>query len=76
MSGKESIWKSLESEPVPRLALSAAETAKALGVCKRTVDGLAVEGKLPSVRVGQRRLFPVAALKEWLRDQVGEEGGA
>jgi len=50
---------------VPRLALSKAEAAEALGV---SVDFLEehVLHELRVVRRGRRRLIPVAELSEWL----------
>lgn len=57
-------------EPVPKLALSIVETAEAIGVCERTVQTLLSNGEIPSVRVGQRRLIPVDALKEWLSKRI------
>lgn len=70
---KHSIWKPIEAAPVPRLALDAAELALSTTLSKRTVDGLAAEGKIPSVRVGTRRLFPVALVEEWLRENAGQQ---
>lgn len=52
--------------PVPRLALSIADAAVALGLSDRTVDELARAGELPSIRVGRRRLFVVRDLERWL----------
>lgn len=46
-----------------RLALSAAEVARALGVSTRFVIKLALEGRIPSVTVGRRRLFSPSAVK-------------
>jgi excisionase family DNA binding protein len=49
----------------PRLALSKAEAAAALGV---SVDFLEdhILGELPVVRVGRRRLIPITELERWL----------
>ena len=51
--------------PVPRLALSKAEAAEALGV---SVDFLEehVMHELRIVRRGRRRLIPIAELQQWL----------
>ena len=55
---------------VPRLALRPAEAARALGLSERTLWTLADEGRIPSVRVGKLRLFPVEMLAAWLRTQA------
>jgi excisionase family DNA binding protein len=54
-----------KSTPTQRLALSKAEAAEALGV---SVDFLEdhVLAELRVVRVGRRRLIPVAELEGWL----------
>jgi excisionase family DNA binding protein len=70
-------------ESVPKLALGAADAAVALGVSERHLTGLAVDGKVPSLMVGQRRVFPVNVLNEWMRQHCakwlvaeGQEGGS
>lgn len=50
-----------------RLALSAEEVAKLLGVSLRTVRG---DPALPRVRLGRRVVFPIAALQQWLLDRA------
>ena len=40
--------------------ISKNDTAKALSVSPRTVDTLVKEGRIPSVKVGGRRLFDIA----------------
>jgi excisionase family DNA binding protein len=57
-------------EPVPRVTLSVAEAAKALGISDRTVTTLISEGKIPNVKVGGRRLIPVDALREFVKEQA------
>jgi excisionase family DNA binding protein len=52
---------------VPRLALTAAEAAESLGVSERHLQALAVAGSVPSVMLGQRRVFPVGAWEDFLR---------
>lgn len=66
-------WTKIDTAPVPRLALNSAELAEAVNLSKRTIDGLAAEGKLPSVRIGTRRLFPVVLVEEWLRANAGRQ---
>lgn len=53
------------SEPIPRLALSPEEAARALGVSRDFFD----EHVLPELRVvrrGRRRLVPVTEIERWL----------
>ena len=61
-----------------RLALSIAEAARVLGVSEGHVRNLMPE--LPHVRLGGRVVFPVEALREWLRKltetQMGRIDGA
>lgn len=54
---------------VDRIAVSPTEAAAMLGVSRPTVYALLHAGRIPSVRVGTRRLIAVAAL----RRLVGEE---
>ena len=55
-----------------RLALRPKEAAEALGVSERTLRQLAPE--LPRVSRGRVVLYPVEALREWLRREVRIEG--
>ena len=58
--------------PADRLALRPKEAAEALGVSERTLRQLAPE--LPRVSRGGVVLYPVEALREWLRREVRTEG--
>jgi excisionase family DNA binding protein len=53
------------------------EIAKALGLSTRTLDKLVAAGKIPSVRVGTRRLFDPEAVTAALKSGVAspENGG-
>ena len=57
-----------------RLAVSVAEAAAALGVSRALVNQECARGRLHSVKVGQRRLIPVASIEAWLG--VGHGGVA
>jgi excisionase family DNA binding protein len=50
-----------------KLAYSLEETAAVLGVHPNTVKKFVRSGELPSRRLGDRWLIPVAALEDWLR---------
>jgi excisionase family DNA binding protein len=54
---------------VPRLALSPEEAAESLGM-SRSHFYEHVFGDLRIVRVGQRRLVPVAELEQWLHREA------
>jgi hypothetical protein len=61
----------LRTEPVPRLAISAAEVAAALGVGLSTLSAWQREGIAPPsivIKGGRRRLYPVDSVRAWLRD--------
>jgi len=64
----------LTTPRVPRLALSKAEAAEALGV---SVDFLEehVMHELRIVRRGRRRLIPVAELQRWLDESAARTFG-
>jgi excisionase family DNA binding protein len=53
--------------PATPLSLSIKESGAVLGVSANTVRRLVAAGRLPSIRIGRRRLVPVEALKEMVR---------
>ena len=55
--------------------LSVVEAAKRLSLSKISVYRLAEAGRLPSVKLGSRRLIPEAAIEELVRDSL-ENGEA
>lgn len=55
-----------EAPAVPRLALTVPEAAAAVGVSARLLWQEVSAGRLPSARVGRRRLVRVADLERWL----------
>jgi excisionase family DNA binding protein len=60
-----------------KLFSSKQEIAKALSLSTRTLDKLVAAGKIPSVRVGTRRLFDPEAVTAALKTGVAspENGG-
>jgi excisionase family DNA binding protein len=60
----------------PRLLLTTAEAARAMGVSRDTLYTLlwrqGPEG-VRSVKAGKRRLIPVRELERWIKDQLGED---
>lgn len=55
--------------PAPRLALRVAEVAESLGISDESFDRY-VRDSLPVVRLGTLRLYPVAALEQWLAERA------
>ena len=53
-----------------RLALSPKEAAKALGIGERLLWSKTNAGEIPHVRIGSRVVYPVDALREWMREQA------
>jgi excisionase family DNA binding protein len=49
------------------LAVNVTEAARRLGVSPRTVATLIAQKKLPSRRIGRRRVILISALQEFLR---------
>lgn len=54
------------------LLVSEAAAAQALGLGKTKTRELLVSGQLRSVRVGRRRLVPVAALEAFVAELIGD----
>jgi excisionase family DNA binding protein len=52
------------------LALRPREAAKALGVSERSLWEWTHRGDIPHVRVGRTILYPVDALRDWLRQHA------
>jgi excisionase family DNA binding protein len=50
------------------LAVGMAEAARRIGLSPRTVANLVLTGKLPSQKIGRRRLIRVTELENLLRD--------
>ncbi len=57
----------------PRLALSCREAAEALGISERTLWQHVKDGRIPHVRFGSRRVFPLRVLEEWLLQEARTE---
>jgi excisionase family DNA binding protein len=66
----------LSERPVPRITLTAAESADALGISVDTLERY-VLGDVRVVRRGRLRLIPVAELERWADENaartLGEE---
>ncbi|MEM7154169.1 MAG: helix-turn-helix domain-containing protein [Myxococcota bacterium] len=72
--------RSSRSAPPPapsssdRRTITARELAALLGLDRKTVYEGAARGEIPSVRVGRRILFSVAAIDAWLSDPSSGSG--
>ena len=55
------------------LALRPRDAAKAIGVSARTLWTLTKKGEIPHFRIGRSLLYPVDALRAWLRERAGME---
>ena len=64
-----------QSAAPPRLALSPREAAAALGIGERLLWEWTNRGEIPSMKLGTRTLYPVDALREWLRERATGAGG-
>lgn len=56
-----------------KLFLSVNEVSELTGLGRSKILELAYAGKIPSVLVGRRRLFPGEVLREWARDLVARQ---
>lgn len=65
--------RSLRGRHDPEAMMSVDEAAELAGLSRRTMDTLIHEGRVPSAKIGRRRLVPSAAFRAWLKRQV-EEG--
>jgi excisionase family DNA binding protein len=66
---------SQETQALPRIALSKAEAAAALGVSVDFFDEH-IAHELRMVRRGRRRLIPVRELERWVDEQADLAGSA
>ncbi len=57
----------MSQRPVPRIGLTRAEAALSLGLSLSSFKKL-VQPELPVWRSGSIRIFPVAAIEQWLAD--------
>jgi excisionase family DNA binding protein len=60
-----------KTEPkTPCLSMRAREAAKAIGISQRTLWQWTEDGYVPHIRRGKVVLYPVDALRDWLRRQA------
>ena len=52
-----------------RLLLSPRETAKALGICEKTLYTMTKNGEIPVIRMGRAVRYPVDGLRGWIEEQ-------
>jgi len=51
------------------LAIGISEAARRLGISARTLASLIAENRIPSCKIGRRRIVPVAALEAFVNHQ-------
>lgn len=56
--------------PVEPLLVRVEEAARILSLSRSTIYEMMDAGELPSVRHGMARRIPVAALREWVQQQI------
>lgn len=53
--------------------MSIVAAAKSLGVSRNTVFNLVAKGELASIRISRRRLVPVDAIEDFIRERLGDD---
>lgn len=59
---------------VEPLLVRVEEAARLLSLSRSTIYEMMDAGELPSIRRGTARRIPVAALREWVDQQIGSSG--
>lgn len=57
---------------MPRITITATETAELIGVSQQTVYNMAREGQIPHIKIRSRILFHREVIENWLRSQSSE----
>jgi excisionase family DNA binding protein len=59
-----------------RMLYRPAEVGEAIGVSRARAYELIAAGVIPSIRIGSSIRVPVDSLREWIREQLVEQGTA
>ena len=71
MIGVNETNTTMKAEPqTPCLAMRPREAAKALGISERLLWEWTDRGVVPHIRLGKAVLYPVDAVRDWLRQQA------
>jgi len=71
MIGANPTNTTIQAEPeTPCLSMRAREAAKAIGISERTLWQWTEDGYVPHIRRGKIVLYPVDALKDWLKGET------
>ncbi len=54
-------------EPLPIIALGVPEAAQCISISERHLRELTAQGQVPHCRLGSRIIYPVDALRAWLK---------
>ena len=65
----------MTTESLRPALVDVATAARFLGVGRTLLLELAYAGEIRSVKVGSRRLFPVAELERWVAARLAEQAG-
>lgn len=57
----------------PSLLIGTPEAARLLGISRKTCWSMAKHGKLPSLRIGTRRLYSREALRCWIAASLASQ---
>jgi excisionase family DNA binding protein len=57
-----------------KLLWTQAEVVNYLSLGKSTVQTLTASGRLPSIKIGARRLYPVDEVRQWVSSIVEDSG--
>ena len=63
------------TKDIGRMAVSLEEARQALGVSRTLIYRMADDGRLPTIRLGRRRLVPIRKLEEMLAEADASTSG-
>jgi len=55
-----------------KILLTSKQASESLGICERTLYGLAKSGELPVVKIGRAVRYPVSELQKWVEKKCFE----
>ena len=58
-----------------KILVNVEEAMEALSIGRSKLLELTYEGKLPTIKVGRRRLYPLDRLQKWVEDEMIKSGG-
>ena len=58
-----------------KILVNVEEAMEALSIGRSKLLELTYEGKLPTIKVGRRRLYPLERLQKWVEAEMTKSGG-